>query len=93
LLPDYLAKRFKVPVRPQHAPKVIAAKPLPPLNGSVPPLAMRPCSFAELDAARCRWPLGRIDVIATAFCGGTAAPGCPYCPHHSRLAHGHRPPS
>ena len=69
--------------RPRPRPESIMAKP-PPLNDSLP---MQPCSILELDQARCHWPLGKVNAIATEFCGGIPARGHSYCPHHLRMSH------
>jgi hypothetical protein len=49
-------------------------------------LVMRPCSLLKLDDTRCHWPLE--DPGRMLFCGGVAVRGCPYCPHHLRMARG-----
>jgi GcrA cell cycle regulator len=64
---------------------IMLPPPPPPVNDS---LAMRPCSLLELDEARCHWPLGDVNEVATEFCGGAPAPGHRYCRHHMRMAHG-----
>ena len=72
--------------RPRPRLERIMAKPRPPL----PPddsLPMRPCSILELDQTRCHWPLGKLNTIATEFCGGIPARGHSYCPHHLRMSH------
>src|SRR5437879_5566641 len=65
--------------------RIMLPPPPPPVNDS---LAMRPCSLLELDEARCHWPLGDVNEVATEFCGGAAAPRHRYCRHHMRMAHG-----
>jgi GcrA cell cycle regulator len=64
---------------------IMPPPPPPPANDS---LAMRPCSLLQLDEARCHWPLGDVNEVATEFCGGAPAPGHRYCRHHMRMAHG-----
>jgi GcrA cell cycle regulator len=72
-----------VRIRPPPAP---APKPCP---ASDSPLSAWPCTIIELDNTRCHWPLGPIDEVAVLFCGGEAAEGFPYCPHHIRIAYHH----
>ena len=69
--------------RPRPRLERIMAKP-PPLNGSHP---MQPCSILELDQTRCHWALGKVNAIATEFCGGVPATGHSYFPHHLRISH------
>ncbi|WP_442895736.1 GcrA family cell cycle regulator [Bradyrhizobium sp. AZCC 2262] len=45
---------------------------------------MRPCSLLEFDKARCHWPLGDVNEVATEFCCGAPARGHRYCRHHMR---------
>lgn len=90
MLAANVEKHFEVSPWPQPARNPARARPRPPPPAVPSPLNMRPCSFGELNDSRCRWPLGEAGAVAHAFCGGTAAPGRPYCPHHWRLAHGHR---
>jgi len=69
--------------RPRPRPERFTAKPPPPpsLNDAMP------CSILELDQTRCHWPLGKLNAIATEFCGGVPAAGQSYCPHHLRMSH------
>jgi GcrA cell cycle regulator len=80
-LPRNLLKHFDVnpPMRRPPQNKIMSPK---------PPLEMRPCSVLELDATRCHWPLGGFHDVAVQFCGGIAATGHRYCPHHLRMVHG-----
>jgi GcrA cell cycle regulator len=79
-------KHFAMPVQPRTIGKVSLTEtfcPRPsPLDDS---LAMQPCTIYELDDRRCHWPLE--DPGRMLFCGcPTTARGCPYCPHHLRIA-------
>ncbi len=81
-------KHFEVvPVQPRTIGKVWLTETFrhrpSPLDDS---LAMQPCTIYELDATRCRWPLGEMHQVAMLFCGGAAAPGQRYCAHHLRMA-------
>ena len=74
-----------------RAPKMIVERRFTPPPEPVEPsdvLEMRPCSLLELEAGRCKWPLGPIDKIATRFCGAVVQPGRGrlYCPHHLQVA-------
>ena len=96
VLPADVEKHFKVHPAVQMRPDPIGAtvtsirtaKPMPPIDGTVPPPEMRCCSLIELDDGQCRWPLGDVHRVATQFCGGDAVPGFPYCRHHWRMACG-----
>ena len=87
-------KHFAMPVQPRTIGKVSLTEtfcPRPsPLDDS---LAMQPCTIYELDATRCRWPLGEVHQAATQFCGGAATPGQRYCPHHWQMARADDPNS
>jgi hypothetical protein len=90
VLPRCGAKHFTVPpvqARPGRTrSKASATKPTPPPPSIDDTLAVRPCSFSELDAGRCHWPLGDVHQVATVFCGGNVARGALYCAHHWRMA-------
>lgn len=45
------------------------------------------CTLLDLTAANCHWPVGDPGTPGFFFCGGAAAPGSPYCVHHSRVAY------
>jgi hypothetical protein len=49
-------------------------------------IAMQPCTLIELEAGRCRWPLGDVEAVATMFCGGAVETSRRYCLHHLRRA-------
>jgi hypothetical protein len=63
--------------------QAIMLKPLPVDAG----LIMRPCSLLELEADRCRWPIGDVEDRAVLFCGGVVE-GKRYCAGHARIAKG-----
>jgi GcrA cell cycle regulator len=90
MLPVHLHKNFAVdpmptPLRPRRARpmQAIMLKPLPVDAG----LIMRPCSLLELEADRCRWPIGDVEDRAVLFCGGVVE-GKRYCAGHARIAKG-----
>jgi GcrA cell cycle regulator len=95
LLPYGAEKHLEVKPQPDRhvrLPRATAEptiRPQKPLQPNLVSVQMRPCSILELDDSRCHWPLGDVYEIATAFCGGLAVRGCPYCPHHSQMARGH----
>jgi GcrA cell cycle regulator len=93
LLPVGVQKHFEVkPVRMRPScatttvTSIIPAKPMPPVDATVPQPEMRRCSLLELDNGQCRWPLGDVRQAAALFCGDAAMPGLPYCQHHLWMA-------
>ena len=87
VLPDGVHKHFDVvavKARPRPV-RSTAKKPAPILNDTVPHLEMQPSPLLELDNTRCRWSLGEVPGRVL-FCGGPTGRGCPYCPHHLRMA-------
>src|SRR5262245_62652770 len=78
------------------SPRARIQTPLPPLEGSIfledddvpfkvdiPDLAL-----FRLEQGECRWPIGDVGAKGFRFCAEEAAPGCPYCALHMRVAHG-----
>jgi GcrA cell cycle regulator len=45
------------------------------------------CSLLDLNAGKCRWPIGGPKVTDIWFCGNEPLPGLPYCLGHARLAY------
>ena len=86
---DGAQKHFEInPRQPCARPPKMIVPPSPPPRPPPPDdgvLAMQPCSLAELDDTRCKWPLGDIEAVAVLFCGGVAVKGKQYCLYHLRI--------
>ncbi len=47
----------------------------------------RRCSFVDLAAAKCRWPIGEPGSAGFGFCGNDQLKGFSYCAAHTRMAY------
>jgi GcrA cell cycle regulator len=47
----------------------------------------RGCSFLELSAGSCRWPINEPGTADFCFCGHAQVEGLPYCVGHARIAY------
>lgn len=77
--------------RDAKRPRLPTARPL--RSPEPPPLTQAPevpVTTLSLTTTHCRWPMGDPHSGQFFYCGRTAAPGKPYCPHHNSLAHNNR---
>ncbi len=60
---------------------------LVPIAPAVEPDTGFRCTLLELDAHKCRWPIGDPSTPDLRFCGTAPIEGLPYCPYHCRIAY------